>query len=163
MKIKMLVLVNNLYYYAVSDIDVDFAYVVNHRSYYADGLERTGEIIPDELDPVHPFFCDTEGSRIMVICIGGDDMMLYQQFSNGSWVELTSRPNLHYEQLTSISTLDIPSRRLPQVNSAIIKILQTLRDKPLTNDIYDEILSQLEPAVTFIEFYTTLLKQLYHL
>ncbi len=185
------ILVNNLYLWYNPDPefenDIVFEYLSN-GIFIATDLTRDNtdmeEFFNDATGPPYHFNVDTNGSQIIAIRLS-QGVILYQQLQDGQFIELLDRPNLDNSYFEDIDILEVPlpngreineiRERLPlkQIDPSIVQELGNfMNDRPLDNEIYDEILSLLNPTNLEassinhdlqIKSYETLIQQLYGL
>lgn len=166
-----------------------FRYVINDRIHKARNLLLAGrrlsnrEIMEysldyildnDEYQQCPSFTIDTSGSEILVLYMGINSM-LYQQLSNGQFIELLPRQS-QYQEILDVFTIQIPlpggieeNNKLPRLDLRKIDlsmIIDFINNQTTERSDLDQILRILNPSQKINEFqqsYEALLKQLYNL
>lgn len=122
------------YSYIVGDVVYDPYDLCRMIGYDGEEFIRSDEIIQyDQLVPA--FTIDLSGSELLVIQTR-DDLMIYQQLSSGSFIELLPRQD-EYEEIICICKLQVPLPGGKEVN----KIFQRLPLRELNPHI-PELLSE---------------------
>ena len=98
-------------------LDGSFNYVIDNRAYNAEDLVRYGPLVDvDEIlrdwDRVPAFNVDPQGSQVLAI-ESEDEYMIYQQRSNGQFIELTPRLGRSFYRInTHILKIPLPNVRV---------------------------------------------------
>lgn len=124
-------------------LDGNFGYVINRRSYDGYILIRHGENIDDvDWSSVSSFNIDPQGSQVLAVINSDFDAqyMLFQQRSNGQFVELTGQRNFSFTRAqTRILKVPLPNGR--EINDRF----EELPLQPIDESIIQRIRNRSDP------------------
>lgn len=134
-----------------------FFYIINGNRYDANDLASDESIGQSNNRLLPGFTIDRNGSQLIAVATSGGEI-LYQQQSNGQFIELTPRPNINNQELLNISVLvvplpngtpsgiffpQLPLRDISNHHLVIYRLERIIRESPLDENTFTRILGAL--------------------